>query len=142
MHLFTFLQHILLFLFLCFSYFISICENLINCKINFPKNTFDKGRNNWYNDNMHKAKEKHDITIILRISPTVIKSNNRPTSFSNYLNHEILRMNKCIKWSKLLISIVIWWTISCIRISKDLHPYNTKKKKCEKKQGKKSDDNW
>ena len=100
---------------------VSVSKNFINCKINFPKYPFDESWQNRDDNKVHETEVKHDIAVILRISPAVIVSNNRPTSFSKNLNHHVLSVSEIFERCKLCIAIVVWRTICWVWVVKYFH---------------------
>ena len=55
---------------------------------------------------MHEDKESDDIAVIILLSPAVAHCNGRPTSFSENLHHDVLRVDEGFEVGKLIEGVV------------------------------------
>jgi hypothetical protein len=83
---------LLLFLFNC-----PVFKLTLHTKIYLPKYSFYHCCNYQHDNDVHQDEIEHYESKIIRISFSVIKGNQRPTSFSQNLNHNILGVNESIK---------------------------------------------
>jgi hypothetical protein len=115
-----------LFIFLLFLLFLDglslpFSEDGIDCKIDFPEDALDECGNDIDNDDVHEAKIGHDIAIVLRVAPAVVKGDHRPPSLGQYLDHNVMGLNESSEGGELLVLVIVRRAFGCVAVVEELH---------------------